>query len=294
MGADKYGIIIASHEPKIEILMDLLIKLSKKGITNIFLIDSSRSKTSKNIQSSVEQLNKASVNQIIFYKKIKNQGVGDKYNFGFQLCLESQCNIITILTDDAIINEETFNPNKIADFFTRNLDPRKDILALNSWDSRDYGRLVEIKVGPDFGMTLSNSLIKNIKFKEDLILDYTDIDFCSRIKRNGGKIKLYPEETVTSIPSGSKTNENSPHLPSWRIYLVIRNYLTLSYEYRDLFFFIYNTYRATKYMIISLIRREKFLSITKAAIFGLLDAKSRKLGITNNLQRLSNNFTIEE
>lgn len=287
---DKYCIIIASHEPKIDLLFDMLTKLSKLGIGRIFLVDSSSYEVSKSIQLFVENLNARFKIQKIFYEKVVNRGVGHKYNMGFKLCLKNQCKVMTIFTDDAIIDESTFNPEKIINFFYSNLDINKDVLALTSWNRGDYGTRSEIKEGPDFGMTLSNYLVRVLTFNENLILDYNDFDFCYQIKRNGGKIKLYPQETVTSLPSGSKTSKNIPHLPVWRIYLVVRNYLDLSCEYRDVNFFIRNTYHAIGYMISSCFYGEKLFNVFKAAFLGILDSTSGKLGITDNLQRLTNDL----
>jgi hypothetical protein len=267
----------------------MLTKLSRMRINRIFLVDSSNCETSKSIQSFIDNLNIVSKEENIFYKKVENCGVGHKYNLGFKLCLKIDCDVMTILTDDAIIDENKFNPEKIINYFYDNLNIVKDVLALNSWNRDDYGIRSEIEVGPDFGMTLSDKLVGNLKFKEDLVLDYSDFDFCCRIKGNGGKIKLYPEETVTSIQSGSKTSENIPHLPVWRIYLVVRNYLALSRDYKDFNFFILHTYHAIGYVIMSSVYGERFSSVFKAAFLGILDSASGRLGITDNLQSLANN-----
>lgn len=287
---NKYGIIIASHQPKLELLFDILVKLSRMDINRIFLIDSSNLETSRNLQLFIDKLNEASKIQNIYYKNVENCGVGHKYNLGFELCLKHNCDVMTILTDDVIIDEKKFKPMEIVNYFYTNLDVCKDVLALSSWNRENFGIRSEIELGPDFGMTLSNKLAQILNFREDLVLDFSDVDLCLRIRKNGGKIKLYTRETITSIPSGSKTSEDVPHLPVWRIYLDIRNYLALSYEYKDLKFFMINSYCVVKFFITSYMCGEKFSHLFKAAFLGLLDSISGKLGITDNLQNLTNNI----
>lgn len=287
---EKYCIVIASHNPPIELLFDTLKKLSKMNIDMISLIDSSNYKISEDIQLFVKKLTNFSGKQNIFYQKVENYGIGHKYNLGFDNCLRCECDVITILTDDVIVNENKFKPEEINDYFYHKLDINKDMLSLCSFNYKDNRSSQELEMAPDFGMTLSRKLIKKVRFKESLILEYTDIEFSRQIRQNGGKIILYPEKTVTSIPEGSRTSENIPHRPVWRIYLLVRNSLVLSREYKDFTFSLKNMIYITEEIIKSCKHGEKSLDIFKAAFLGVLDGFKGKLGNTDNLRNLSGNL----
>lgn len=290
----KYCIIIASHNPNEESLFDTLVKLANMNINRIFLIDSSNHKTSGDIQLFINNLNNMSGKQNIFYQKVKNYGPGHKFNLGFDSCLRYGCDIITLLEDDVTIDESKFETDKILRYFHDEINPGKDMLALALWDPNANGTLAEVEAAPDFGMTLSRNLIYKIRFREQLILDHVDIDICHRIRQNGGKIKLYPYGVMTSTPDGARTSKDVPHRPPWRIYLIVRNYLILSREYRDITFFINSTVFNIEEMLKSYKAGEKLSDVFRAASLGFVDSVRGRLGNTESLKFLSGNIFCDD
>lgn len=290
----KYCIIIASHNPKEESLFDTLVKLANMNIYRIFLIDSSNHKTSGDIQLFINNLNNMSGKQNIFYQKIKNYGPGHKFNLGFDSCLLHGCDLITLLEDDVTIDVSKFYIQKIVEHFHDNLNADKDMLALALWDPRANGTLNEVGAAPDFGMTLSRNLINKIRFRDSLILDHVDIDICHRIRQNGGKIKLYPYSVMTSTPDGARTSKDVPHRPPWRIYLIVRNYLILSKEYKDIPFFINSTFFNIGEMLKSYKAGEKLSDVFRAAFLGFVDSVRGRLGNTESLKFLSGNIFCDD
>lgn len=195
---------------------------------------------------------------------------------------------VTILTDDTILKSNYFPVKSIKSFFNQNCDPSKDILLLPIHEFQIKKEI--LKRTAEIGMTLNKQLFNYIKFREDLIMDQFDLVFCDKIHEIGGKIIVYPEILIEVLPIGREENKGKHFLPDWRLYLLTRNTIalflerkSLSYLIRDVIIQNFILYRDA---IIYGNKRFKFM---KAGILGILDGLQHNLGITENLQKLSNN-----
>jgi hypothetical protein len=281
----RYALLISTYNPP-PYFYEALEKFISIQEIDIFIIDSSPTdsvpiKTSL-ITSSISNLNKN-----IFYYKVPNCGQPFKLNFGLQQVNEKGYNLATILTDDTELAYKTFPAHKIYNYFYENCDPNKDIMIL-PYNAKTL-KMKNTFRHPDIGMTLDLRLFRKICFREDLIMDQFDHFFCYNIYENGGKILIYPEVLIKTLPLGRMEKSG---LPDWRLYLLTRNTIALFLEHKNNFFrdVILNFGHYIKPILYGS-RRIKYL---KAFLLGLIDGLKHNLGITENLQLLSGpRFQIE-
>ena len=191
-------------------------------------------------------MNESYKNQNLFLLHINtNLGEGHNYNVGIEKCLNDGCDLITLFPDDVTINENKFRPDKIIKFFYENCNIKTDLLSwlYNKKSLKLYNKNLLNKYGVvDTGMTFSKDLVKKLRFREDFLMDQQDLYFCNQVIKNGGRILIYPELTISVLPIGREITTGIPHLPLWRLYLHGRNSITIVWKRKNIYLiFILNT-----------------------------------------------------
>ena len=161
-----------------------------------------------------------------FFKHIKldNKGVPYKLNKTVDYAARYNPDLILILTDDAIL-KSSMPYRKIFEYFSKTCQPETFILLLTGDNATIKKR--EVKRSVENGMIFSPDLFKKIRFREDLIIDQFDLLFCDTIYQLGGKIVVFPHPLLGVGPIGREKNHGQSFLPPWRMYLLIRNTLSL-------------------------------------------------------------------
>ena len=226
--------------------------------------------------------------QYFIHLKLENRGAPFALNKAIEFSLKNyNPDLIMILTDDAIIKQDV-PYNDIFEYFFKNCRSDKDVLLLTY--NSDVIALKETKRSTENGLISSPQLFYKNKFREDLIMDQFDLLFSDEIYKNGGKIFVFPSPVLTVRLIGTEKNGNHNFLPPWRNFLLVRNTLSLWLEKKNKLFkdvLIQNFIWSSKAIIFS--RRDMKLLYFKAIYLGILDGISHKLGITRNLNELSNN-----
>ena len=91
----------------------------------------------------------------------------------------------------------------------------------------------EQKAWVETGMTYHNELFERIQFREDFIMDWIDIEFSLKIRKNGGKLIFNPGNVLTNLPIVREIGRNINHLPNFRIYTYTRNTVLLAMEFKS-------------------------------------------------------------
>jgi hypothetical protein len=226
--------------------------------------------------------------QNFIHLKLENKGVPFALNSAIEFSLKVFApSLIMLLTDDAIIMGD-ISYNDIFEYFYKNCRPEKDALLL-TYDPALIAKK-EVKRSTENGLIFSPYLFYKNKFREDLIMDQFDNLFCDNIYWLGGKIFVFSYPLLTVKPIGREKNGNYNFLPPWRNYLLVRNTLILWQEkknnlIKDVLF--QNFIWSSKAIIFS--KRNMKLSYLKAIYLGIIDGITRKLGVTENLNLLSDN-----
>jgi glycosyltransferase involved in cell wall biosynthesis len=297
MSNAKHAVVIACHNPPMPLLLDTLNKLFvNKGVC-IYVVDSSPNDVTLNIKNKIatEANNSLSLDgpynfeaPSIKYFRVPNCGIGHNYNVGISHAVKDHCDLITIFTDDvAIPDENRFSVEKISYFFHKNCDLKKDVLVLPQKKSQFQSAINLV----DSGLTFSRDLFPTIKFREELILDQIDFDFCHQIIRNGGKFLIYPEIAIEVLPIGREIKNQHRTLPMWRLYLLTRNSISMALESKrkltELRTVAYD--QIERWSMNGIKSGQSFSGIFRAVLLGLIDGVSKNLGVTKNLQALSGN-----
>ncbi|MEM3489213.1 MAG: hypothetical protein QXO75_06120 [Nitrososphaerota archaeon] len=262
----KYCIIISAHNPP-DSFYDTVKKLEGMRI-NTFVVNSGNY-----ISFDFE----CKYTSII---KVKNYGVPHNFNTGIKLALDSGFDLFTLFTDDVSILP-SFSKDYIIKYYERFCN-KYDILSLIFISNK----LRKAKNVVDSGMTFSSYVANKVKFRDDLVIDQQDIYFCYQIDKIGGKVISFDKKFIDTAPAGRFKVGKMHFLPSYRIYLMTRNSLRLFMETKEHSFlrsFLIGLIMSFK----SVLGGEK--NVLPAFVLGIIDALGNKLGITNNLQKLSNN-----
>lgn len=218
--------------------------------------------------------------------KLDNKGVPYKLNKTIDYSSKYNPDLIMILNDDAIL-KSSIPYNKVFEYFNKNCRPETDVLLIT--DNITIIQKRQISRSIENGMIFSPKLFNKIKFREDLIIDQFDILFCDTIYQLGGKIIVFPYILLGVEPIGREKNNGHTFLPPWRMYLLIRNTLSL---WREKKFKLINDvlisdfYHSVKAILYS--DRSNKLIYCKAIFCGIVDGLKHELGVSKNLNELSN------
>lgn len=218
--------------------------------------------------------------------KLENKGVPYKLNKSIDYSLKYIPDLIMSFTDDAIL-KSSMPYNEIIEYFNKNCKPENDVLVLT--DNTTIIQKDKIKRWTDNGMIFSPKLFNKIRFREDLIIDQFDWLFCDTIHQLGGKIIAFPQILLSVEPVGREKNNGHSFLPPWRIYLLIRNTLSLWREKKNKFMddVIRQNYFWIKKALLYSDRNYKLIYF-RAIFLGIVDGIKHELGVTKNLNELSN------
>lgn len=281
------GIVIAAHMPP-EIFYQTTTKLSTMPNLKVYIIDTSNRATYNKIEENVQknnQPNKSHPN--LRHYRIPNYGIGYTYNFGIKNAIADGCDFIILFTDDIDIKNQLPIQN-IRNFFYKKCNPKTDALTLPRIPQQ---LILQMERAADSGLTFSKELFKKINFREEFLLDQTDFEFSKQIYRKGGHITVYPKIVIGILPIGRETQKGEHALPPWRLYLLVRNSITMSLE-SD------NKFGNLKNDTLSQIREwattgygsgQNPILLFKAILLGTIDALTKNLGVTIFLQNLSGN-----
>jgi hypothetical protein len=280
-----YAIIISVYNPPSIVNQTIKKLLSTKEIA-IYVIDSSASKDVNEIYP-IQHTN-------FHYFNVPNLGQPYKLNFGIEQCLKRGYEFVTIFTDDTALETNSFPIQEIKKYFYQNCNPSRDVLILPS-DVRMIEKRT-VKRSVDSGMTFHKNMLTNIKFREDLVIDQFDLLFCDSVYDSGGKIIVYPDILISVLPIGREGGGKFHSLPIWRLYLLTRNtfYISLHLHKSRLKSLLLNTAPqilswSIKGLITNFSLKRNPFSVLRALMLGLDDAINKRLGITDNLQKLSGN-----
>ena len=252
----------------------------------VYLVDSTPDNDPGNLFSRLE-IGKYRENSFFELIKLKeNMGEGYNYNKGLEKCIVDGFKLITLFSDDVIIEENYFNPFDIINFFNIKCLDDKDILSLyNTGKQSTIIQTTNFVV--DSGITASSDLFKKIMFRSEFLMDQQDTYFCYQVRKYGGTIYLYPYPAIFALPIGRESSGGVHYLPIWRIYLLSRNTLTLfleTYKIEFLFNILMNSVFIYKFLLHG---KNRILGI-RSVLYGIYDAIQGHLGITAHLIFLSN------
>jgi GT2 family glycosyltransferase len=280
--SNTWVVILNVYDPPDEFYVSLSKLLNNP--LDIYIIDSSREGGIYNSNALFRQYLQSKQNGRIKYINIENKGAPYALNLGLEEVLRAKYQFITILTDDTIFINDFLPLQSIEGFFYKNCNPYKDILLLT--DLKTAGKKY-IRRSTEAGMTFHREALKNVKFREDLVMDQFDVYFCDDIYRHGGKIVVYPEAIFKTLPVGRESNKGHNMLPSWRLYLLTRNTVALFLLKQNKLF--QDVFKNFIFYVKPIIYGKNKLAYIRVFITGLIDGFRLNLGITKNLQRLSNN-----
>ena len=284
-----YAIVIATHMPP-ENFFETINKLSVTPNLHVYVVDTSDNDTSQKIKEHIQKANRkaSESNSNIRYYKIPNAGIGYTYNFGLKKATTDNCDLITLFTDDVRVLNNGLPLERIRKFFDASCNPAKDALVLPQNAAELF---VKKERAADSGLTFSPEIFKNVKFREEFVLDQIDFDFSMQITRNGGKFVVYPEVVIDVLPIGREIQKGEHALPFWRLYLLTRNSITMSLEsdaklkelrddtFSQILIWSLAGFRAGQNVFLVFI----------AVFFGVTDGLTKHLGVTAFLQNLSGN-----
>lgn len=292
----KYGVIIAAYMPPLTLFSDTLKKLSSNPDIQVYVIDSSLEATSTEIQNYISKsindnlnhdFSKGHPRTLIKYFQVPNYGIGYTFNFGIKQAIKDGCDLMTIFTDDVKLLKNGFPQEKIYSFFYNDCNPQKDVLIL---PQKGAPLQKEIKRTADSGMTFAKELFQKIRFREEFIVDQTDFYFCDQVIMNGGKFIVYPEILIDVLPIGREIQNQERILPPWRLYLLARNAIALSLEGKaKLSALKADAFPQIHHWGVAGIKSGQGADVFYAVFLGVIDGFSKKLGVTDTLQKLSGN-----
>jgi len=288
---EDYAIVIPTYNPSIKLLIELLKSLLKNGVLNIYVVDSSINSIDMKVRNELlsnDQEN-LSCSERIHIIRVDNYGAAYSMNRGVREAIKNGAKVITIMDDDTILRD--FDIISILSFFSKNVRRDKDLLILA--DESTYVAYKNLNKEPkawvETGMTFHNELFERIQFREDFIMDWIDIEFSLKIRKNGGKLIFYPGNVLTNLPIGREMGRNINHLPNFRIYTLTRNSIRLAMEFKSVKSMILAFYGIIPWAIASVRSGEKIRKVLNCIFYGFIDAINNNAGITLHLQEISNN-----
>jgi hypothetical protein len=281
------GIVIAAHIPP-EIFFETITKLSTTPNLKVYVVDTSNQAIFNKIDECIEKNNqKDGSNSNIRHYKIPNCGIGYTYNFGIKKAIADGCDFIILFTDDIIIKNQ-LTILDIRNFFYQKCNPKTDALTL----PRDPQHLMpEMDRAADSGLAFSKELFEKVRFREEFILDQIDFEISKKIHDNGGRIPVYPQIVITTLPIGREIKNGERVLPPWRLYLLVRNSLTMSLESdHKLHAIRHDTLAQISHWGSAGFRSgQRPIQLFTPILLATIDALTKNLGVTVFLQKLSGN-----
>jgi hypothetical protein len=283
----KNGIVIAAHMPP-EIFFETTTKLSTTPNLKVYVVDTSNQATFNKIDEHIKKSNQANgTNKNIRHYKVPNCGIGYTYNFGIKKAIADGCDFIILFTDDIIIKNQ-LPILDIRNFFDQKCNPKTDALTL---PRAPQDLMPEMELAADSGLAFSKELFEKVRFREEFILDQIDFEISKKIHANKGRIPVYPHIVITILPIGREIKNGKRVLPPWRLYLLVRNSLTMSLESN-------HKLHALRHDTLAQISHwgsagfksgQSPIQLFTTIVLATIDALTKNLGVTVFLQKLSGN-----
>ena len=253
----------------------------------VYLVDSTQNNEPSNmfLTEEIEKYKESHFFELIKVKE--NMGAAYNFNIGLEKCMRDGFKLITLLTDDVIIEANYFKPTDIINFFHAKCLYDKDILSL--YNNEKYSTTVKTSGSVvDSGVTASSDFFNKIMFRTEFVMDQTDVYFCYQVRKNGGTIYIYPYRAISALSVGRESNGRVHYIPSWRIYTLSRNTLTLFLETHKIEFLFSWLKYTSGYTIRFLLYGTNPTSAIRSVLYSIEDAIHGNLGITEHLVLLSN------
>lgn len=288
----RYAVIVATHGTRPDGLLDLLKSLTRNGRLGIYVVDSSGSyscgpRALDTIVGGEGRLpGPDNSTRGVVALRVPNFGAPHSLNVGVRRCLSDGVELVTLLDDDVSL-AGPLPTDRIVEFFFSRCDPGGDLLILPENSARQShapGHAVTS------GMTFSPLLFSRCTFREELVMDLFDSQFCEDVARQGGKLVNFPEALINIEPIGKPGRLGISALPNWRLYLLVRNSVTLARERAGAQTgkVRFGLFLVASWTAKSLLAGGDLRGVLSALINGVADAIRGQLGVTRALQRLSN------
>ncbi|NBM91397.1 rhamnosyltransferase [Proteus sp. G2658] len=281
--------ILVSYNPDIDILLTSLNSMHTQ-VEKIILVDNSSNNSEK-----IEEIQHKFTN-IHFIKLDKNIGLAQAQNIGIQYSLDEKVDYVILFDQDSIISKSFINnlvsssleiqakkDTKIAAIGPIFYDP----MTMSNYPATIYSgpfiKRINIKDEPiqatfiiASGSLISASVLRDIgKMKNELFIDYIDVEWCLRAKNKGYSVYITPHASMAHTIGDRRIKllhrTISVHSPLRRYYLIRNsiiiskiNYIPIGYKIRELFF---NPIR----FAVSLYTSKEKLKVIKYTWFAILD-----------------------
>lgn len=289
---DNYFIIIATHDPdnvKKDIIAHSIDHFLRKENIKVIIIASGEKNKLKKLTEILKTYRDYFSTNLLSYRFCLNKGISHKWNLGIRLALNLGAEMFTLLTDDTFPTN-AFRATDITKYFIDNCGPT-DLLSLplNALQSaNDHTRLFIY----DSGMTFSKQLARNLRFDELLIHSFVDYKFSFDVATKLGKIIIYPGSVIDQAKPMNKYN-GMFYLPEWTLYLIFRNSIYWARKepirkYKFLILGLFYFLSLPKWLPKSFRARRSMNMVLRAIFLGTLDGLMGIVGISDNLEKISN------
>lgn len=264
--------VIVTFNSKIDRLRKLLIALSPQ-VTKLIIVDNG-SKNQQEISKLLGRFENATLLRIS-----KNVGLGAAQNVGVEFALRSK-NLDWVLT----IDDDTLIKRDAVKTALKHVPPKTDIgLIWLANNKINYGReenLFEITYAINSADLVNPSVYKKVRYREEFIIDFIDMDFSYNVRKAGFKIVRHSDKLInhnigkTAVINGERLTYESPQ----RIYYGVRNAIILFREGKfpaynlgaHIFHILKSSFYATP--------KNGVLPTIKAILFGTTDGLLKRTG----------------
>lgn len=162
-------------------------------------------------------------NNIKYYSLDKNVGLSKAYNYVLNDIKLSNEHYLLILDDDTILNEEFFD-----EVFSEIIKCENDVLLpivksnnqiispsniIGDCRVKGLKKISDLNMNNvtaiNSGMVVRTSIYSNIKYNEDMFLDYVDHEFMRNVRKNNFKIKILNSEINQNFSRNEKQSIDS-------------------------------------------------------------------------------------
>jgi rhamnosyltransferase len=227
--------VVVLYNPGREIIENINSYLSQ--VSRLYIVDNSLMKASYKD----EILNKNSSVEYIFNNG--NLGIAAALNIAVDKSIKAGYSFLLTMDQDSYFEEGALS-NLISVMSDTNLIGIYSPFHKNKYFTNPptTNGLEEVSDVMTSGNILNLSAAEGVgKFKEGYFIDYVDIEYCLRLRKNGYKIirvngsfLIHNEADISKVKLLGKTTY-PPNYSSVRWYYKIRNYLYLKQEYKKLF-----------------------------------------------------------
>jgi rhamnosyltransferase len=285
--------IMVTYNPESDVIGN--VKSIISSCVHLVIVDNGSSKETKEYLKSIENESKVT---IIYYAK--NMGLGHALNEGIRFILQSKelsyINWIATFDQDSKVENDYFI--KMLNSYEKFNNKEKVAILAPNWieqkledgrNSQSEGKneLVEQKTVITSGSLIKKNIFEEIGFfEEDFFIDFLDIEFCLRARKNSYKIYMVPDISMVHNLGNTKQHKllgstvmatNHNYI---RRYYITRNRLyTYKKYFRSEFEWFKGDFVATvkEFIIIFLFEKNRLKKLS-SMLRGVFDAVIGKKG----------------